>query len=378
VPQPPQASSASTQPQPQGEDGQPQSPTLFIKEVHSDIAGLLPGYLLLVGVIVVGLLILLGIALFSNLAGDLRLPAASLVIVCFGVTMGLLALVFGVAMTWLGIVSAYSVKAGVGGGQQVTASLALASSSPGLFFALIGTALIGACIYRDVGFKTSTERSEVPNGRDKVSQNSAATDDKKKDTQPAPPSTTATVEPRPPELPSVVIVKEVSSFAYGGAPAPTMGTPSMADKEMVAPDFRQSVDWRSVDDVSGIHIGLYSFRPYREPGSGLVSLLYHDPTVGDKVFYFDPAHCQFTAVYDVSKRKYIALGVPNQFRSPKDVEKSLSTTPTLTAFDQMPPLPKPYEHERMLIPVLPDLEIVPAPPSDAPAAPAAPNAERPA
>ena len=367
----------------------PTGTTLLHPEIHGKIASLLPGFLLLIGTVVVVLLVLLGIALFTNLAGNERLPAAGLVLVCFGVTMGLLSLMFGVAMTWLGIVSAYSIRAGARGGQQVSASLALASSSPGLFFALLGTALIGISIYRDVGYKSTSERSEssadqasrvnlhpAPAGRPTLPPLESDSGEASVTDAPSPSSMMAATSPTTNIAgdPPVVIIRESNSFGWGSAPAPTNASPYFGDKTMMAPDFRQIINWDAVEDSHDLQLGLYTFTPFTGESSSLIYILYHSKIIGDKVFYFDPVHCQFTAVYDFATRKHTTLNVPNNFRSPADVEKTLMREPIPKSSEQMPPLPVPYENERMLIPVLPNrgIEVAPAPP--APAAPAAPPA----
>lgn len=88
-----------------------------------------------------------------------------------GILLGFIAVLFGIMMTWLGIASAFSLQGSTG--SQNSATIALAGSSPGMFFALLGTVVTLLAIYKDVHYidsgrsthsdlRADPDKSEIP------------------------------------------------------------------------------------------------------------------------------------------------------------------------------------------------------------------------
>lgn len=67
-----------------------------------------------------------------------------------GILLGFIAMLFGIMMTWLGIASAFSLQGSAGSHNPAT--IALAGSSPGMFFALLGTVVTLLAIHKDVHY----------------------------------------------------------------------------------------------------------------------------------------------------------------------------------------------------------------------------------
>jgi len=324
-------------------------------KVRDKIASGLPLTLTLIGGAVAIWLLCLGLALFSPLAGTGtadKLVLVAIMLVCFGMLLGLVVLLFGVAMTWLGVEAAFLFGL-ESKHETLPASLTFASASPGLLFATLGIGLIGFSLYKQIDYT----QGEIT----------------REGTPPKHPS---------PSLDQKAIEDIIKFVAVNLVQKEQHKETQVASDQSVASQPRQSYKWQRVTLRQSLYLGELRYRV--STGDTRLMLVYWLDYKPDYYYYVDPRDMRFWGTFNVADKAFYSVNEP--FESFAQLETFDGST-SLVKHDTPPTLPDAVESERLQPPVvaptgasiLPQIgEPVPAGTPDAPPAVAPPTSEQPA